>query len=104
MMAQAMARRNRSSSLKPGKSRAALGACYRRMCPRMDQPKAVTKAVTNAAHKLARLIYTMLTEGVEYTEQGRDCCEERFRVRVRRSLLQRSATPGLKMVLIEPPA
>lgn len=95
-----MARRNRSRSLKPGKSRAALGAYYRRMCPRMDQ----SKAVTAAAHELAWLSCTMLTEGVEYTEQGRDCCEERFRVRVRRSLLQRSATPGLKMVLIEPPA
>ncbi|MBT9160129.1 MAG: hypothetical protein DDT26_01402 [Dehalococcoidia bacterium] len=28
------------------------------------------KAVTAAAHKLARLIYTMLTKGEEYTDQG----------------------------------
>jgi hypothetical protein len=27
-------------------------------------------AVTSAAHKLARLIYTMLTKGEEYTDQG----------------------------------
>ena len=32
---------------------------FRRMCSRMDKPKAVTAA----AHKLARLIYTMLTKG-----------------------------------------
>ncbi|MBL0012068.1 MAG: hypothetical protein IPP22_16230 [Nitrosomonas sp.] len=32
----------------------------------MDKPKAVTAA----AHKLARLIYTMLTKGEKYTDQG----------------------------------
>ena len=44
-----------------------LGAYFRRMSSRMDKPKAVTAA----AHKLARLIYTMLTKGEEYTDQGR---------------------------------
>jgi transposase len=32
----------------------------------MDKPKAVTAA----AHKLARLIYAMLTRGQPYTDQG----------------------------------
>ena len=32
----------------------------------MDKPKAVTAA----AHKLARLIYAMLTKGQEYTDLG----------------------------------
>jgi len=41
--------------------RSALGAYYRRLCARMDQPKAVTAT----AHKLARLIYAMLTKGEE---------------------------------------
>jgi len=40
----------------------------------MDKPKAVTAA----AHKLARLIYTMLTKGEEYTDQGQDYYEERL--------------------------
>jgi hypothetical protein len=40
-------------------SQSALGAYYRRMCGRMDKPKAVSAA----AHKLARLIYAMLTHG-----------------------------------------
>jgi transposase len=40
------------------------------------------KAVTAAAHKLARLIYTMLTKGQEYTDQGQDYYEERYRQRV----------------------
>jgi len=42
----------------------ALGAYFRRMCSRMDKPKAVTAA----AHKIARLIHTMLTKGQEYTD------------------------------------
>lgn len=37
-----------------------------RMRGRMDRPKAVTAA----AHKLARLIYAMLTKGEEYTDRG----------------------------------
>jgi hypothetical protein len=47
-------------------SQSALGAYFRRMCARMDKPKAVAAA----ARKLARLIYTMLTKGEEYTDQG----------------------------------
>ena len=46
-------------------SQSALGAYYRRLSSRMDKPKAITAA----AHKLARLIYTMLTKGEEYTDQ-----------------------------------
>ena len=56
-------------------SQSALGAYYRRLCARMDKPKAVTAA----AHKLARLIYTMLTKGQEYTDQGQEYYEERHR-------------------------
>ena len=49
-------------------SKPTLGAYFRRMSARMDKPKAVAAA----AHKLARLIYTMLTKGEEYTDQGQD--------------------------------
>jgi hypothetical protein len=42
-------------------SQSALGAYYRRMCARMDKPKAVTAS----AHKLARLIYLLITRGQE---------------------------------------
>lgn len=37
-----------------------LGAYFQRMCSRMDKPKAITAA----AHKLARLIYPMLIKGM----------------------------------------
>lgn len=53
----------------------------------MDKPKALAAA----AHKLARLIYIMLTKGQRYTDQGQDYCKERYRQRVLRALVQRAA-------------
>ena len=81
-------------------SQSALGAYFRRMCSRMDK----AKAVTAAAHKLARLIYTLLTRGQEYTDQGQDYYEERHRQRVLHALSQRAAKMGLKIVPIGQPA
>jgi hypothetical protein len=65
----------------------------------LDKPKAVTAA----AHKLARLIYTMLTKGEEYTDQGQDYYEERYRERVLRQLAQRAEKMGMKLVANEQP-
>ena len=75
-------------------SQSALGAYYRRMCARMDKPKAVTAA----AHKLARLIYAMLTHGQEYTDRGQDYFEERYRQRVLRNLAERARKMGMQIV------
>ena len=75
-------------------SQSALGAYFRRMCARMDKPKAVTAA----AHKLARLIYMMLTKGEEYTDQGQDYYEDRYRERVLRQLAQRAEKMGMRLV------
>lgn len=80
-------------------SKSALGAYFRRMCARMDKPKAITAT----AHKLARLIYTMLTKGEEYTDQGQDYYEERYRERVLRQLAQRAAKMGMTLVATEKP-
>ena len=81
-------------------SKSALGAYFRRMCSHMDKPKAVTAA----AHKLARLIYTLLTKGEEYTDQGQDYFEERYRERVIRQITQRAAKLGLSVVPTPQPA
>jgi transposase len=75
-------------------SKSALGAYYRRMCARMDKGKAVTAA----AHKLARLIYLMLTKGEEYTDQGQLYYEERYRERVVRNLSKKASELGLQLV------
>ena len=79
-------------------SQSALGAYFRRLCSRMDK----SKAVTAAAHKLARLIYAMLTKGEEYTDQGQDYYEERYRERVLKQLNQRAEKMGMKLVVAEP--
>ena len=63
----------------------------------MDKPKAVTAA----AHQLARPIYTMRTQGVEYTDQGRNYCEERHRERVLRNLTRRAEKMGMRLVASE---
>jgi transposase len=78
-------------------SKSALGAYFRRMCSRMEK----AKAVTAAAHKLARLIYILLTKGQEYTDQGQEYYETRYRQRVVNHLAQRVAKIGMKMVPIE---
>ncbi|KQV96721.1 IS110 family transposase [Pelomonas sp. Root1237] len=75
-------------------SKSALGAYYRRLCARMDKGKAVTAA----AHKLARLIYAMLSKGQEYTDAGQDYFEERYRERVLRNLRQRAQQLGMQIV------
>lgn len=67
------------------------------MGARMDDKP---KAVTAAAHKLARLIYTMLTKGQEYTDRGQDYYEERYRERILRALSQRAAKLDMQMVPI----
>jgi transposase len=70
------------------------------MCARMDKPKAVTAA----AHKLARLIYMMLTRGEEYTDRGQQYYEERFRERVVRQLAKRARELGMELVANPQPA
>jgi transposase len=78
-------------------SKSALGAYFRRMCSRMDR----AKAITAAAHKLARLIYTMLTRGEEYTDKGQEYYEEKYRERVVHNLSQRAAKLGMRMIPID---
>ncbi|MCL4222808.1 MAG: IS110 family transposase [Phycisphaerales bacterium] len=75
-------------------SQSALGAYFRRLCGRMDK----AKAVTAAAHKLARLVYAMLTKGEEYTDQGQQYYEERYRERAVRLLQRRANKLGMLVV------
>jgi transposase len=82
------------------RSQSALGAYYRRLCARMDKPRAITAA----AHKLARLIYLMLTRGEEYVDRGEAYYEERHRQRVVASLKRKAASLGLELVSAENPA
>ncbi len=58
--------------------------------------------MTAPAHKLARLIYAMLTKGEEYTDQGKAYYEERYRERVVANLNRRAQQLGLQVVPITP--
>ncbi|BAL95293.1 hypothetical protein [Rubrivivax gelatinosus] len=79
-------------------SQSALGAYYRRLCARMDK----AKAVTAAAHKLARLIYSLLSKGQEYTDQGQAYYEERYRQRVLHNLQRKAQRLGMALGPVTP--
>ncbi len=78
-------------------SQSALGAYFRRMCARMDK----AKAITAAAHKLARLVYHMLTKGEEYVDQGQQYYEQRYRDRVVQQLVKRAKDLGMSIVPLQ---
>jgi transposase len=88
----AMALRMAASSLY--KSSCALGAYYRRMKARLGAPKAITAT----AHKLARLVYSMLKYGTEYTDVGQEYYEQRYRSRVIQNLKKRAQQLGFDLI------
>ena len=75
------------------RSDSALGAFYRRLCSRMDKPRANTAV----AHKLSRMVYFMLTRGEEYVDQGRERYEEQQRQRSIAALKRRAAALGFQV-------
>ena len=75
-------------------SDSALGAFYRRMSGRMDKPRANTAT----AHKLARMVYFMLTRGEAYVDQGQQHYEEEQRQRSIAALKRRAAALGFAVM------
>ena len=80
------------------RSHSALGDYYRRMRARLGAPKAITAA----AHKLARIIYHLVTAGQEYNESVFADNEERYRQRRTRRLEREAAALGYSLVPREP--
>jgi len=74
-------------------SDSALGAFYRRLCSRMDKPSANTAV----AHKLARMVYFMLTRGEAFVDQGQDKYEALQRERSIAALKRRAAALGFQL-------
>ena len=74
-------------------SKSSLGAYYRRIRSRQGAPKAITAT----AHKLARLIYSMIKHGTEYVEQGQDYYEEQYQKRVVTNLKRKAAQMGFTL-------
>ncbi|MCX5816084.1 MAG: IS110 family transposase [Proteobacteria bacterium] len=78
-------------------SKSALGAYLRRQRARLGAPKAITAT----AHKLARLVYAMLTHGTAYVDAGQEYYEERHRSRVIQNLKRRAQELGFELVTIK---
>jgi len=78
-------------------SRSALGAYLRRQRARLGAPKAITAT----AHKLARLVYTMLTHGTSYVDAGQEYYEERYRSRVVQNLKRKAHEMGFELVSMQ---
>jgi hypothetical protein len=76
------------------RSRSALGAYLRRMTARLGKPQAVTAT----AHKLARLIYSMLRYGTAYVDVGQDYYERQYKERVVQNLTRRAKDLGFVLV------
>ena len=76
------------------RSDSALGAFLRRKKVQLGAPKAITAT----AHKLARLIYTMLRNGQEYVDAGAKYYERQYQQRALRAAKRRAAQLGYQLV------
>jgi len=76
------------------RSKSALGAYFRRQRSRLGAPKAITAT----AHKLARLVYSMLKHGTAYVDEGQKQYEERYRTRVVQNLKRKAKELGYALV------
>jgi transposase len=74
----------------------ALGAFYRRVRAKHGGPAAITAT----AHKLARIIYKMLKDKVEYVDLGPDYYDEKYKSRIIHSLKNRAESLGYQLVPI----
>ena len=72
----------------------ALGACFRRMQARLGTPKALTAT----AHKLARLVYSLLQPGSAYVQQGLDAYEAPSRARKVTTMAKQAKALGSTLV------
>jgi hypothetical protein len=79
------------------RSHSALGAYYRRMRGRLGGPQAITAT----AHKLARLIYSLLRYGTEYVDAGQHAYEQQYRDRVLSNLQRKAHAFGYKLMRVE---
>lgn len=75
-------------------SKSALGAYLRRQRARLGAPKAITAT----AHKLARLVYAMLTKRSSYVDSGQEYYEQRYRSRVIQNLKRKAQHLGFELI------
>ena len=76
------------------RSDSALGAFLRRKKAQLGAPKAITAT----AHKLAKLIYSMLRHGQDYVDAGAEYYETQYQQRALRTAKRRAAQLGYQPV------
>lgn len=76
-------------------SKSAMGAYYRRMRARLGAPKAITAT----AHRLARIIHMMLTQGEEYVAQGQAAYEHKCTERQVAALKRQAEHLGFTLIM-----
>jgi len=79
------------------RSKTAIGAFFRRIRGRLGAPKAITAA----AHKLARILYRMLTDGINYWEVGENYYEQQYQERVVANLTKKAKDLGFILVPVQ---
>ena len=77
------------------RSDSALGAFLRRKKAHLGAPP---KAITATAHKLARIIYSMLRYGPDYVDAGAEHYESQYQQRALRAAKRRAAQLGYQLV------
>jgi transposase len=95
--ANRLAQALRMAAISAGKSHSALGAYYRRLSARLGK----AKAIRATAHKLARLIYALLTKGQAYVDRGEDYYEQQYQQRVVKNLKKKALEMGFSLTPIE---
>jgi transposase len=86
-----------AAALRKAAFKSALGAYLRRQRSRLGAPKAITAT----AHKLARLVYAMLTHGTAYVDAGQEYYEKRYRTRVVQNLKRKAQELGFELVSMQ---
>ena len=81
------------------KAHTALGAFFRRLRSRLGAPKAITAT----AHKLARLVYSLLKHGSAYVQQGLDAYESQYRERKVKAMARQAQALGYTLVALGTP-
>lgn len=80
------------------RSQSALGAFYRRIKARHGAPKAIVAT----AHKLARIVYHMLKNRVDYQDPGADHYNEQQRIWAIKRLHKQASRLGLRVEPLQP--
>lgn len=84
----------RVAALCLNRSQSALGSYFRRTRARLGPPKAITAT----AHKLARIIYSMLRNGTSYTDPGPEAYEAQQQARALATLKRKAKRLGYSLV------